>query len=314
MTNSPVILHLVDSIEYVENNCFQHQLTKALQKIPGVRTVALSELASLPYTYDRVVCCLKQRTLFKYAERLTEWIGPCPVVVYDQDPWQAYMDDSPFKGTYELARKHLNITSFALTTQLWADFLFHRNVPSMFVRMSVLPEYCDVGPKFEERSIPLGFIGTIHPHRKKLFDELDEMEIQVNVQMGNTLDYQRYLKALSNIRVFIHSEDSSIQVDGEEMNLRDGLWIKDVEAASRGCFSVRNAAGGYLSYFDEFPQVDGHRMVRMYKRVSDIPRILADIERMDPQMRQDLIHRTVDYIKRSDRWQETALALTTCKF
>ena len=304
------IIDLVDSIEYTSTNCFAHQLYDYLKPL-GVKTVPLSDIHRYPNP-ERVLCRLKQRTVFRKVHELASWAGKAPFVIFDQDPWQAYMDDSEFKGTYEIASQYLNVKKIAVTTQLWADFIQRKGHPSSFVRMGVRPEYCNRGLTYEDRPINAGFIGRLHPYRKTLFDCLDDLDVQVNVQSGSALPYRDFLAALSNIRVFVHSEDGPIIVDGEQMNLSDGLWIKDVEAASQGCFSIRNEGAGYLSYFEGFPKgPDGLGLVRLYKDPDNVPRILEGIERMDPAERQSLIDRTVEYIKGSDRWQETATTLVS---
>lgn len=302
-------IHLVDSIEYARANCFQHQLMSALND--KVQHCALSSLErALDLPTDLIVCCLKQRTLYREVDKIADLIGRTPVVVYDQDPWQAYMDDSPFKGTYELACSKLNVKSIAVTTELWAEFLRNRNLPAQFVRMWVLPEYCNVGPSYEDRSVGAGFIGTVHPYRKALFDKMDDMGCPINVQAGNVLGYRDYLRALQNIRVFIHSEDGPLIVDGGSMNLKDGLWIKDIEAASQGCFSIRNSGAGYSSYVESLPaDKHGNRLVMHFDRPEDVPQMLEAIQKMDPQERQDLINRTVEHIRVSNKWQETAKSL-----
>lgn len=314
MTSSPRTLHLVDSIEYAETNCFQHQLTKALREIPGVRTASLHELGLIPgEDYDVVVSCLKQRTLCRFLEAIEASIGDKPIVVYDQDPWEAFRDGSPYKGTYERAAAKLNLKSIAVTTQIWADRLFCDNLPSRFVNMWVKPEYCDRGPTYEDRSVKLGFIGALHPYRRELFDALDDINVQVNVQTGG-LSYAQYLQQLNNIRIYVHREEAAVDIDGTigAMDLRDALWIKDVEAAARGCFSIRNAGAGYLSYMEGMPKDSkGERLVRLFKRVEDIPGIIEGIENMDPSERQSLIDRTVEYIREANKWQETARTLVT---
>ena len=306
-------IHLVDSIEYAENNCFQHQLMKALPRVGEIQHCSLSSLERAfdwPSGPQPIICCLKQRTLFREVDKIAELIGRTPVVIYDQDPWQAFMDDSPFKGTYELACSKLNVKSIAVTTELWADFLKARGLPSKFVNMWVSPTYCDPGPSYEDRSIVAGFIGSMHPYRKTLFDRLDDLGVQVNVQAGNTLGYDRYLKALQNIRIFVHSEDGPLVVDGGPMNLKDGLWVKDIEAASQGCFSIRNSGAGYMSYLEGLPQDStGQRLVRTYEDPDEVPGIIEGIQKMDPVERQTLIEMTVEYIKQADMWHETATAL-----
>jgi hypothetical protein len=102
-----------------------------------------------------------------------------------------------------------------------------------------------------------------------------------------------------------------IFVDGQELNLNTGLWVKDIEAASQGCFSIRNVGDGSDSYFDGMPQEEGQGLIRLCKQIEDVPEMIHDIERMDPVKRQNLIDKTCKYIRQSDRWQETAKLLIT---
>lgn len=306
------IIDLVDSLEYTQSNCFAHQLYHALHQLKhNVITVPLNNLQRVTNA-DLVICRLKQRTLFRCIDTLYQHIGLTPIVVFDQDPWHAYMDNSAYKGTYDLAASKLNIKTFALTTELWANFVNEKGLlPSTFAKMWVLPEYCDMGPTYDARSVNLGFIGTVHSYRKTFFDQLEEMGELVNVQSGNVLNYQNYLKALQNIRIFIHSEDAPLQVNGATMNLRDGLWIKDIEAASQGCFSIRNVGEGYMSYMSDLPTDDtGNRVVQTYTHPNEVPRLIDGIKKMDPVKRQNLITQTVEYIKMANKWQETAELLS----
>lgn len=295
------VIDLVDSIEYTTTNCFAHQLHAALHEIGCVETVALSEAQRRPRP-DKVVCRLRQRTLLRSLPLLKSWIGDAPVVVFDQDPWHAFMDDSPFKGTYHKAHGSLNVVSFAVTAASWSKRIIEQRMPSTFVRMGVLPSYCSSNPTYDSRTTAVGFVGTAHPYRRRLFDSLRDMGIDVRTQ-GNTLSYASYLEALSGIRVFVHSEDAPVVVDEEVVNLRDGLWVKDVEAAARGCYSIRNAGNDSEAY------LDGIETVRLYDDVREIPRIIEGIMTMDAAERQSSIDRTVEFIRRSNVWHETASTL-----
>ena len=82
-----------------------------------------------------------------------------------------------------------------------------------------------------------------------------------------------------------------------------GLWIKDVEAAARGCFSVRNRLEGHETY------LEGIETVRLYDTLDDAPDVIKAIQDMDPEERQEAINRTVDYIRSADRWSETVKIL-----
>lgn len=53
----------------------------------------------------------------------------------------------------------------------------------------------------------------------------------------------------------------------------------------------------------------GVETVFCYETFDQIPGIISDIERMDPVQRQATIDRTVQNIRGSNRWQETARTL-----
>jgi hypothetical protein len=305
-------LHLVDTVDYASTNCFQRQLTAALQQVPNVTTVPLQMLgAASARQFDRIVCCLKQRTLHAQLDRVANCVGNVPVVVYDQDVWHAYMDGSPYVGTYERAMNKLNVKFFAITSQAWIPFLGSRNVPTIFVPLWTLPELCNAGPLHLDRSITLGFLGGLHPHRRAMFDELRTYSLNVRYLHQQNASHDSYLRALRDIRMFIRSEDRPITVGGEPMNLKDGLWGRDVEVASQGCFSIRNAGVGSEAYLKGFPTLNGQSVVYLYERIDEVPDIVRSIETIDPIARQDLINRTIEHIKGSDRWRETADTLTS---
>jgi hypothetical protein len=298
-----MIIDLIDDVAYATSNCYVHQLTRCMQQVPGVRTVALREMRAYPKP-DLVVSRLKQRTLDRHREDIKLWCGDTPVVVYDQDPWYALNDDSPGKGAYDRIRQILNVQTFAVTTQVWVNLMKQQDLPATFVKMGMLPEYCSSHPSWEDRSVTLGFIGTVHPRRQELFDKLDDMGIMVNVQAGNNLSYPDYLRALSNLRVYIHSEDGKAVACGQQMNYRDALWIKDIEAVARGCFTIRNSGSGSGGYYG------GLKAALTYNDPSEIPTLLAQIHGMDPIERQKLLDADVELLKQTNVWMETARVLT----
>lgn len=301
------VLHIVDSLEYAVSNCFQHQLLIALNRVSYVDTRSLQELLAFQRSdhrerFDGAVICLKQRTLHRQAAMLARIIDDLPVVVYDQDPWEAFRDGSPFKGTYELAQQQLNVKTIAITTKWWADFAAARGIPTTFVRMWVLGGYSNGIIPFDSRKTRVGFIGTIHPYRQRLFDDLKSRGINVEVSSKH-LAYEDYLTALTGIGCFVHNEDSEVIVDGERHNLNVGLWIKDVEACSRGCFSIRNRGVESDSYLADIPTL------RLYDDPGEIPGILTAIEALDPLERQAMIDQVTKTINSTNVWVKTATTL-----
>jgi hypothetical protein len=98
-------------------------------------------------------------------------------------------------------------------------------------------------------------------------------------------------------------------VDGQELNFNTGMWVKDIEAASQGCFSIRNVGEGSDSYFAELPTYDGFGLIRLCEHINQVPEMIRDIEKIDPSVRQWLINETVKTIRGSNVWKETAEAL-----
>ena len=166
----------------------------------------------------------------------------------------------------------------------------------------MLPEYCASTPSYEDRTINVGFIGGLHPRRRKLFDALDDLGIPVNVMSGG-LSYRDFLQSLSSIRIFVNNQDDEFTVNGKSLNMRDTMWVRDVEAAARGCFVIRNRGKEHDTY------LEGIQTVFQYESFEEIPSIISDIEKMDPAKRQSLVDNTVKFIQTADRWHETATQL-----
>lgn len=222
--------------------------------------------------------------------------------MFDQDPWEAYRDGSPHKGSYDTIANNLNVKTFAVTTKWWTDFLNDRGKPSIFVKMWLLPEYCNRGKEYVDRPIDVGFVGTVHPYRRTLFEHLKSRNI--NVYTSGNKGYSEFLNEVSNIGCFVHSEDAPFTIDGMQSNLNVGLWIKDIEAASQGCFSVRNYADGFSSYIDE-----NIKTVLLYHSIDEAAELIESVKKMDSDERQASIDSTVEYIKSIDGWSVMARQL-----
>lgn len=300
------VLVLVDSIQYVQNNCFQHQLISELKNQHNVVLVSLEQILGnkLEGSVDVIVSCLKLRTLYRNARLVSQYLGDKPIVMYEQDPRESFKDGGAFKGAYHEIRKHMNVKLHAVTTQWWADHINAQGMPCVFVPMWVLPEYCDPGPRFVTRDTPVGFIGTVHKQRFELFEHLRRSGVTVDVSAGSVLGYRDFLGALSNIQIFVHNEDISITIDGIPSNI-GGFWIKDVEAASRGCFSIRNRPSGSETY------LAGIDTVRLYDTMDEVPDIIHSIMSINPEDRQHMIDETVDYIRDANKWKEAVEKMTS---
>lgn len=296
------ILHLVDSIEYIKTNCFQSQLAYALSRYTP-HVVPLSQIHVIKASnYDVVVSCLKQRTLFARCHELAQFIKDTPIIVYDQDPWEAFRNDGPYCGSYDKIREALNVKKFCVTTKWWCDFMHDRGYPSQFVKMWVLPNYCENITPYDQRTIDVGFVGQVHSYRAALFDKLVERGIKIHVIPGG-LSYPEFLATLTTIKIFIHNESLSLLCGTTPANINTGLWIKDVEACARGCYSIRNASEGSETYLESI------ETALLYEDIDDAICLINDVQMLDSAVRQSTIDRTVNFIKNADYWRETAMKL-----
>jgi hypothetical protein len=252
---------------------------------------------------DVIISCLKLRTLYRNLATVGHYLNGRPLTIYEQDPWEGFKDGGPFRGSYAAIHSALNVKTFAVTTKWFSDYVIKQGMPSIFVPMWVLPEYCDPTPSWTSRETPVGFIGTVHKRRFELFEHLRQQGVEVNVHAGGALGYGSFLKALSGIQIFVHSEDAPMTLSGEPANMGTGMWIKDVEAAARGCYSLRNRLEGHETY------LSGISTVRLYGNLDEAAGIIRSIQRMDPGERQREIDMSVEQIRCSDRWSETVSLL-----
>lgn len=305
------IVHLVDNVDYVKGNCFQHQLFESLRGVASSCEVDLYTVdlysfmtAGGPWSqFDSVISTLKLRTLFRQAEYIAHRLTSRKVVVYDQDPWESFRDGSQFNGAYTHISKHVNVASFAVTTREWSELINSKGIPCEFVKMWVLPRYCSANPVIENRKIHTGFMGAQHPYRKALFDHMSKIGQPITIVPGGA-GYDGYLRTLSTMQCYVHNEDSSFLVDGKEMNLSHGLWIKDIEAAARGCYSIRNRGTDLDSYVS-----DDIKTVKVFDSFDEVAQIVESIADMDNDARQFEIDSTVKHIKNADHWRTTARRL-----
>ena len=302
------LLLLVDARSYIRENCYQSQLAEVLEQEYDVRMITLKEIKYLPFlpwanpqSYDRVLSVLKQRTLDDNIDAIARFLKDTPLYIYDQDVWQAYMDDSPWNGAYGRILAKLNVVMIMLTTKWWTDFCQARGVPATFVRMGMLQRYCDAGPSWENRHHHLAFQGTLHPHRKKFYDELTGYGL--NVEFIKSRPYHQFLEALHDMQIYIHTEDAPWTVEGQVIP-RNALWIKDTEAAARGAFAIRDHEDEAYAYgIDELPTIF------TYRKVSEVPDIIAQIQDMNPDERNERMRTSAQKMFERNDWMTIVHAM-----
>jgi hypothetical protein len=299
------LLLLVDDRAYIRTNCYQRQLAATLERNYHVTMLAVREIKLLPWfpagRFDRILSVLRLRTLDAILPAVARITGGHPVHVYEQDVWQAFMDDSPWRGAYQRIAAGLNVASFLCTSKWWTNFVTARGLPVKFVRMGMLPELCNEGPDWDDRPIHTGFQGTIHSHRKAFYDELERLGVHVEVLKSQP--YERYLENLHRMRIYIHTEAAPWKVDGEWLP-RNALWIKETEVAARGTFSIRDHEDEAEAYgISELPTV------LTFREVGEVPGLIARVEALPPKARRDMMVAAAETMRRRDDWMTVVRAL-----
>ena len=146
------------------------------------------------------------------------------------------------------------------------------------------------------------FRSQIHPYRKRFFDYLDSQGISVTIL--ETTSYQNFLNNLSKIKIYAHNEQVSWKVDGT-MLPANALWIKDVEAASRGCVSLRDHEEELRNYVQNCEISTIFTYESFEQSVDLIKKLLNDQEDLQSQ-----VEKSVNAIMSDTGWKSVVEALT----
>lgn len=302
-------IFLVDKKSYIQNNCYQSQLYEALRFGYEIKLIELipSNLLNIKKIfinldkYDQIISVVRLRNLHKYIKVLKNFAGDIPFKIYDQDPWENYRDNSEIKGIYTQLKNNLNLKGVFVTAPFWANKLRKDGLPAHFVKMGMLPKYCDSGEDYNLRSTNLGFCGTLHEHRKISLKKLQLLNIEVKIKIPN-LNYYQYLNYLHTLKIFFHDESEIPWIcDGKEIARSTGMWIKSIEVAARGTFCIRNFHEEGEAYnLSEIP------LINCYSDINEFPDILHKIKNMNPSSRRELQVETVDKIRNQYDWFETS--------
>lgn len=295
------VLHLIfeDDSQILEN-CFVAQLYRSLKQDFRIKKVPMARLVDgiAPFEPgDLVLSLLKQRNwkrMIPFLAKATEKSG---AFYYDQDPWEAYFSQASTPGAYTLLAETANVRSFLVTSQWWADHISATDgLPVKFVRMGILPALCSRGPAYERRPIEIGFQGTLHANRAAFFDRM--RAIGIETVFRPSVPYRRFLKSVQDIRIFLHHE---LLPDGSPFN---GIWIKEVEVASRGTFAIRNRDDDASAYdLEELPTVF------TFGEEAEVPGIIEQIRSMNASERNSRIAHSVDRIRQRNDWASVSNAL-----
>jgi len=157
------VLILADSRKYIRDNCFQSQLHESIKNLKSIFQIEYfylnpHELQSFEILKRRsksflfVLSTLRQRVLFNNISLISKLIGDTPLRIYDQDPWNCYIDDSPTKNCYTLFQNNFELSNLFVTSNYWANHINRKNqIQATFVKMGMLPRLCSIGSVWSRR-------------------------------------------------------------------------------------------------------------------------------------------------------------------
>lgn len=296
----PVLNLIYEDNSQILENCFVSQLYKTLKRRFRIRKIPVARLVDgiPPFNSDDLVLSLlRQRNwqrMIPFLAKATEKSG---AFYYDQDPWEAYFSQASSPGAYTQLVETCHVRAFLVTSRWWADYITKKDgLHVKFVRMGILPDFCSRGAAYESRPIEVGFQGTLHANRAAFFERM--RAVGVDTAFRGSVPYRKFLRSIQDFRIFLHHE---LLPDGSPFN---GLWIKEVEVASRGLFAIRNWDGDVASYaLDELPTVF------TFDDETEVPVIVDRIRSMPESERNSRIAHAVDRIRLRNDWNTVADAM-----
>jgi hypothetical protein len=302
--NKKKLFLLHEGTPQIRDNSFITQLYEVLDSTFDVCPISRRRLLigrKRFKTDDLVLSVLKLRSWQKLIPCLARAVEKSGIHFYDQDPWDAYHDYASAPGAYKEVASSMNVKSFLVTSLWWANYIKDTdNLPVKFVRMGILPRLCDVGLAYEKRPIEVGFQGTLHKHRKDFYDRMDQLGVKT--EFVPSVPYGEFLKTIQNIQIYLHDERRHVPMNGLECG--HWIWVKEVEAAARGCFSIRNYDEEANAYgIDELPTI------LPFKDEAEVPSIIEYIRSLSLAEKNERMRTSVEAVKTRNDWMTVINAL-----
>jgi hypothetical protein len=253
---------------------------------------------------------MRQRVLLEKLPQIGRLVGDCEVVLYEQDPWQAFIKGSATKGFFKSLEDHLNMKKIVVTSDFWRSELSKVLATKIeFGRMGIERNLTPPNPKHTFlRSSGVEFKGTLKGHRAAAFTRMSQSGLQVRVSPSD-LSYKHYLAFLGNLQIFIHDESGNYDCQDSEVSRQvprgAGLWAKELECASQGAFVIRNSHEDSRSYgLESIP------LVKFYDEPENAVHVVEEIMSLSTEEIRSIQVQSVDEIRRRDDWNQIARNLT----
>jgi hypothetical protein len=293
------IIQIVDSREYVETNCYQHQLLIDLKRNFDHILIPFCDLPnSLPDDVT-VLSTIKIRNVYKHIDRLASVFKNKNVLVYDQDPWETFVDTATYPGGYHNVATRIPNVEFINTSSWWSSYVIKSGFKSHFCRMGLLPEYCSYGLPFEKRETGLSFMGLLSDSRKYAIEKINEFGCPVRIVAGNR-SYVEWLKWLQTQQSFIFDETFGWTIKNEPIS-KNIPKPKNVEIISQGCFIFHDALSPTedVSYGLKNLPCD-----ITYDSYSHCVELFNEFKKKPIELLNEMIIESVDKIRESNGWSD----------
>jgi len=288
MKTKPKIHLLVDSINYIENEPYQHQLNKVLNQNYECIYHEIGDLTKQINKNEIILSLLKIRSTKKHIDWIVSLVGDTHIIVNDYDPWVSFEDGSIHKGTYEFISSKLNATFFVPSIE-WTKIIKSKGLRCVSSKIGMLSDYCDTTP-WEKRINQVEFRGAHYSCRDIAMKKLFDTGFPMCWKAGKIAPYHFFLERLSTIQVWAQSETEPIFVDGNPI-CRNWLWPKAIEVLSRGCFLIRDKQPEAENYVKNMPTVF------LFEKETEALDLLNKINSLSNKEKNERIKETINYIQ-----------------
>lgn len=301
LVKKPAELMLVyDNDKQLSQNPFTHQLFFSLKQSFKIILIRQDQLLANQFNFrkDATILVISRLRNWHHLFKLQDMLfAKSNLFFYDQDPWEGYHDNASCKGIYKLTNEKLKPARFFVTSPWWSEYIQKKdNLPVEFVRMGVLPKYCNLGINYADRPYKLAFQGTVHKHRMDFYNRIRNQGFKIDILPRKP--FFTFLNEVQKIGIFIYSDDGAINLNGIKQPFH-GLWGKCLTVASRGCFVIRNHDLAFDGYgIDELPSVHS------FKDEKQIPQIINDIVSRSNEKNNSLLLESISIIRNRNDWQD----------
>tara|TARA_R100000808_G_C2155541_1_gene168586 strand:- start:11048 stop:11986 length:939 start_codon:yes stop_codon:yes gene_type:complete len=296
------VLSIIDSHQYVAGVPYNRQFQISLGRHFNTTYITLDDIKRNKikgelHKFDMVISSLRLRTLVQNLGLIKDYLNNHPVIIYEQDPWEAFITDGPYEGSYYDINEKLNVITFVNTTEFWTNFIRDRGLPGMSVTMGILPELCKNYIPWNQRKYDVVFMGGMKSHRKKFFENLKSMK--VDVEFLPRKNHEGFLESMRLSKIFLHNmHNPPFIIEGKQWDMWFGYpWTKDIEIAAMGCYAVTNKRDGMQHY-----GIDNISLIQTFECMDEIPDIIEEIHNKTLDQVHNEIKESISYIKATDHW------------